>query len=79
MKATFNIEPAEQVRQITTNTLTFDNGQVCQTSATNQLKEKTTVIRVASATVQQNIKKPPIPKVRVVDLSQSMSLELRAF
>jgi hypothetical protein len=62
MKATFN---TEQPHQLTTNTLTFDNGQVRQTSATNQLKEKTIITRESSATVQPTTKKPPIPKVRI--------------
>jgi hypothetical protein len=61
MKATFN---TEEPHQITTNTLTFDNGEVRQTSATNQLKEKTIVTRVPSANVQQHNTKPPVPKVR---------------
>jgi hypothetical protein len=60
MKAVFN---TEQTHQITTNTLTFDNGQVQQTLATNQLKEKIISKRVPSATVPENNKKPPIPKV----------------
>ncbi|CAF2646325.1 unnamed protein product [Rotaria sp. Silwood2] len=60
MKATFD---TEQSHQITTNTFTFDNGQVRQTSAMNQLKEKTTVTRVSSATVRPNNNmKPSIPK-----------------
>jgi hypothetical protein len=63
MKATFNTEQFEPSRQVTTNTLTFDNGQVKQTLATNQLKEKTTVPRISSATVKLNDKKPPVPKV----------------
>jgi hypothetical protein len=63
MKATFNPEQSEAPRQITTNTLTFDNGQVKQILTTNQLKEKTTVPRVTSATIKLNEKKPPISKV----------------
>jgi hypothetical protein len=66
MKATFNTDQPEQSRQITTNTLTFNDGQVKQTSATNQLKEKMTMRQISSATVLQNNKKPPIPKVRFV-------------
>ena len=64
MKATFNTNPTESSPQITTNTLTFDNGQVKQSSATNQLKEKSTIRRPSSATIMQNNKKPPVPKVR---------------
>ncbi|CAF3899287.1 unnamed protein product, partial [Rotaria sp. Silwood1] len=60
MKATFD---TEQSHQITTNTFTFDNGQVRQTSAMNQLKEKTIVTHVSSANIQHNNMKPPIPKV----------------
>jgi len=60
MKATFNTDHAEQPHQITMNTLTFDNGQVIQTSATNQLKEKITTRRTSSAILPQTNKKPPI-------------------
>ncbi len=64
MKSTFNIDQSEQSHQITTNTLTLDDGQVKQISVTNQLKEKMTMRRISSATVPQNHKKPPISKVR---------------
>ncbi|CAF0928755.1 unnamed protein product [Adineta ricciae] len=61
-KTTFNTESSEPLRQLTTNTLTFDNGQVRQTSATKHLKEKPPVARVSSATVRQADKKPVAPK-----------------
>ncbi len=65
MKVTFNTEQTEQSPQITTNTLTFDNGQIKQKTATNHIKEKSPTTRVPSATVPKNNKKPPsIPKVR---------------
>jgi hypothetical protein len=64
MKVTFNIEPTEQSHQITTNTLTFNNGQVKQTTATNHIKEKSPITRVPSATAPKTNKKSPMPKVR---------------
>ena len=65
MKATFNVEQTEPSPQLATNTLTFDNdGQVKQSTATNQLKEKTISKRIASATPPPNTKKPPVLKVR---------------
>jgi hypothetical protein len=69
MKATFNMDQTDQLHQMTTNTLTFDDGQVKQTSATNQLKEKMTIKRASSAIVPRNNKKPPIPKVRLLFLN----------
>lgn len=68
MKATFNTNPIESSPQITMNTLTFDNGQVIQSSTTNQLKGKVvtpTTRHIPSTTASQNNKKPPIPKVRI--------------
>ena len=67
MKATFNTNPTESSPQITTNTLTFDNGQVIQSSATNQLKEKTTTTtqRISSASTSQNNRKPSVSKVSI--------------
>lgn len=69
MKATFNTNPTESSPQITTNTLTFDNGQVKQSSTTNQLKGKSAVAtpatrHVSNVTASQNNKKPPLPLVR---------------
>ena len=68
MKATFNTNPTDSSPQITTNTLTFDNGQVIQSSTTNQLKGKAatpTARHISNTTTSQNNKKPPIPKVRI--------------
>ncbi|CAF1369907.1 unnamed protein product [Rotaria sordida] len=72
MKATFDIE---QSHQMTTNTFTFDNGQVSQTSATNQLKEKSTVTRVSSATIQHNNKTPPISKKQTPTKNSSSRIQ----
>jgi len=69
MKTTFHIDQTEASPQLTTNTLTFDNGQVKQSTATNQLKEKTIIKRVSSATITPpNTKKPPLQKVRKISL-----------
>lgn len=69
MKATFNLDQTEPSPQLTTNTLTFHNdGQVKQSTATNQLKEKTIIKRVSSATIPPNTKKPALPKVRKISL-----------
>ncbi|UJR31941.1 hypothetical protein I4U23_019414 [Adineta vaga] len=61
-KATFNTETSEPLHQLTTNTLTFDNGLVRQTFATNHLKEKPPIARISSATVKQIDKKPVVPQ-----------------
>ncbi|CAF4787279.1 unnamed protein product [Rotaria sp. Silwood1] len=72
MKATFD---TEQSHQITTNTFTFDNGQVRQTSAMNQLKEKTIVTHVSSANIQHNNMKPPIPKRQTTTKNSSTRVQ----
>lgn len=65
MKAAF--ATAEPAHQMTTNTLTFDDGQVRQISASNQLKEKASVIRPTHCTAQEHAHpKPPVSKVRSV-------------
>lgn len=64
MKATFDIDQPDPSHQITTNTLTFDKGEVKQTCATNQLKEKIPTRRISSASVPPTNPKPPVPKVR---------------
>ena len=76
MKATFG---TEQCHRITTNTLTFDNGQVNQASATSQLKEKTTLRRASSAAMQQDNKKPPVPKVKFHFLKELFRLKTFLF
>ena len=79
-KATFNTESSEPLRQLTTNTLTFDNGQVRQTSATKHLKQKPPVARVSSATVKQADKKPVTPKVQTILLKIHIkNREMRIF
>ena len=64
MKTTFN-PPHESTVQLTTNTFTFDDGQVQQTAASNQLKGKVPQTRTSPAARQPNERKATLPtKVR---------------
>ncbi|CAF3928925.1 unnamed protein product [Adineta steineri] len=77
MKATFNTKPPETPRQLTTNTLTFDNGQVKQTSAIKQIQEKTTIPRVPSATMKPIDKKPP-PAPQKPKITKNLSSRIQS-
>ena len=63
MKTTFNTHPEPTV-QLTTNTFTFDGGQVQQTAASNQLKGKVLQTRTSPVARQPNDRKVTQPKVR---------------
>lgn len=79
MKTTFNLEQSDPSHQITTNTLTFDDGQVKQTSATNELKEKIPIRRISSATVTSTPKRASLPKVKYIFEFRNLSYSICSF
>jgi hypothetical protein len=79
MKATFN---NESMRQLTTNTLVFDNGQVQQRSAVQAIKEKSSLIRPCHISGSHTVAKPPLPTVKArskQDPLSSVSTQLFCF